>query len=199
MKKINWTRVSLYVVGVVIVFRGFSSMYMSGYFHPKEVSVNGIKLTAPKGSYLIGISSSNNKYHFDALSPLKLNFGSKYFIDDNQSIGITFADVGKGDGMKNISAMRTSKISFDKILLLWKKDQDYTVSLFRNGYGQCSDIYRIIKIPQEDTFFHLLLYNEEKRIQFSFLITDKVDVNVSLDEICNKKYKKHIEKDMLHV
>ncbi len=192
-QKINWTRIALYVVGVVIVFRVLSSIYMSGFFHPKEVLVNDIKLTAPKGSYLIGVYSSNNKYHFDALSPLKLNFGSKYFIDENQSIGITFADVGKGDGMKDISVMRTSKTSFDKILSLWKKDQNYTVSLFRNGYGQCTDIYRIIKIPKGDTFFHLLLYNEEKKMEFTFIITDEADVNVTLDEVCGEQHQNEAE------
>jgi hypothetical protein len=193
MKKINWTRVALYVVGVVIVFRVFSSIYMSGFFHPKAVSVNGIKLTAPKGSYLIGISSSNNKYYFDALSPLKLNFGSKYFIDNNQSIRIIFADIGKGDGIKDISLTRTSRIAFNRTLLEWGNMQDFTVSLFKNGYGECSDIYRVIKTPKEDTFFHLLLYNEEKKMEFSFIITDEVDVKISLDEICNKKHGNKID------
>ena len=193
MKKINWTKIALYVVGVVIVFRLLSSLYMSGFFHPKEVLVNNIKLTAPKDSYLIGVYSSNNKYHFDIFSPLKLNFGSKYFIDDNQSIGITFANIGKGDSIKNITAAKMSKTTFNKMLSLWKKDQDYTVSLFRNGYGQCSDIYRIIEMPQEDTIFHLLLYNKEKRMEFSFMITDEVDVNVSLDGICNMKYENKVD------
>jgi len=187
-KKINRTRITLYVVGVVIVFRVLSSLYMSGFFHPKEVLVNDIRLTAPKDYFLIGVSSSNNTYHFDALSPLKLNFGSKYFIDDNQSIRITFADIGKGDGIKDISVIRTSRIAFNKALLEWGNTQDFTVSLFKNGYGECSDIHRVIKAPQGDTFFHLLLYNEEKKMEFTFIITDEVDVNVALDEVCGEQH-----------
>lgn len=191
-KKINWKKIAIFV-GVVVVFRLLSSIYMSGFFHPKEVFVNDIKLTAPKGSYLIGISSRPNKYHFDARSPLKLNFGSKYFLDDNQFIIITFAQVGKKDGIKDISAVRTSKISFNKIFSQWEKEEDFTVSLFKNGYGQCSDIYRIIKTPKEDTFFHLRLYNEEKKMGFSFMITDEADVNVSLDEVCGEKHDNEAE------
>ena len=192
MKKLNWRKIAIFV-GVVIVFRLLSSIYMSGFFHPKEVLVNDIKLTAPKDYFLIGVSSSHNTYHFDALSPLKWNFGSKYFIDDNQSLRITFSDIGKGDGIKDISVIRTSKMAFNKALSEWEKIQDFTVSLFKNGYGQCSDIYRVIKTPKGDTFFHLLLYNEEKKMEFSFIITDEVDVNVSLDEVCGEKHENEAE------
>ena len=187
MKNINWVKIVLYVIGVLIIFRIFTSIYMSGFFHPKEIFVNNMKLTAPQDYYLIGVSSSNDKYSFDAFSPLRLNFESKYIIDNNESISITFANLGEQFRLKDVSIEKTSKIIFNKILLGWEKMQDHTIILFKNRYGQCSDIYRIMETSGEDYFGKFLLFNEERKMKIYLTVTHEEDINISLDEICGKK------------
>ena len=189
MKNINWRRIALYIVVVLIVPQIFILIYESGIFHPKEVLVNDMKFTAPKGSYLVYASSSDNKYHFSALSPLTLNFESKYFIDDNQSIGFTFSNMDKegGSGIKDIRVAKASKTTFNKMLSWWEKEENYDVLLFKGRYGQCSDIYRISEKTEENMFLDLFLFNEEKKMMVSLLITHKEDVKESLYEICSKK------------
>ncbi len=187
MKNINWVKIALYVIGVVIVFRVFVSIYMSGFFHPKEIFVNNMKLTAPKDCYLTNVSGSNDKYSFDVFSPIRLNFGSKYIIDNNESINITFANPGKKFRLKDVFIEKTNKIIFNKTLLEWQKMQDNTITLFKNRYGQCSDIYRIIKTSGGDYFGEFLLFNEERKMKIYLTVTHEEDVNISLDEICGKK------------
>jgi hypothetical protein len=185
MKSINWVRVVIYVIVVLILIRMFASVYMSGFFHPKEVVMNDIKITAPKNYYLIGINSSNGKYHFDLFSPLKLNFGSKYILDDNQSIEITFSDM-KG-GIESIYASKKNRVWFKKMLLTWTKDKDSSVSLFREKNGQCPTIYRILNKSEKNPFWHLFFFDEAYKIEFSVLAVDKEDAQRTMNKICSQK------------
>ena len=187
MKNINWVKIVLYVIGVLIIFRIFASIYTSGFFHSKEIFVNHMKLTAPKDCYLVGVSNSDDKYSFDAFSPMRLNFGSKYIIDNNESINIIFANLGKKFRLKDIFIEKTNKIIFNKTLLGWGKMQNDTITLFKNRYGQCSDIYRIMKTSGGDYFGAFLLFNEERKMKIYLTLTHEEDVNISLDEICCKK------------
>jgi len=186
MKKINWKRIVLYVIGILVLFRLFTEAYIRGVFHPEEVMVNDMIFTAPKNAYLVSVSK-DGKSLYDLFSPLKLNFNTEYKIDSNQTIHISFDDVFRRNELKDIGIVQMDKHMFNKYVKAWKKEKkDYRVSLLFDRYGDCSEVYQISKNLEKEPFVHIILFNEEKKMQFSILLGKMDELDRTLAEVCQK-------------
>lgn len=186
MKKINWKKVSLYFLGIVILLRGLSEVYMSGFFHPKEFTLNGIKITAPEDTYLMNAMTDDARL-FDVLSPLRLNFTSKYNMLDGERIFIIFYHPGTfGNAkMKDVWAQKTDLSAFQKRISREKEDENVTVTAIEKEYDNCSEVYEIYSSTPESK--DILLFNHQKKIEFLIYVDPKTDLNAAVAEICDNQ------------
>lgn len=159
---------------------------MSGFLHPKEFTLNGIKITAPKDTFLIS-AMANDKHLFDVLSPLKLNFTSRYNMTDGEKISIVFSNPGTLDNVtvKDIWAQKTDLSAFQKRIYKAKENKNTTVTAVKKKYDNCSEIYNFYTgIPK---IKYILLFNHQKKIEFFMHVDPKTDLNAAVAEICDNQ------------
>lgn len=90
----------------LLIFLGISlfvTVYKNGFFHPKYFVLNGIKINAPRNSYLYQVEL-NNETKQDIFSPIKLSKFSKYRLEKNdEKVYIFFFNPTSGDVYNSLS------------------------------------------------------------------------------------------------
>lgn len=188
IKKLKWKRIVWYVIGILVLFKIVSEVYMSGFFHPKEFRLNGIKLSAPKNTYLTMVDIGNDNV-FNLFSPLTLNFTSEGHIKNRGFAWIQFRNPHNNNEFifKSITAVRKKLSYFHELVFIMKESESLIISPIIKKYDNCNELYLINDKEEKSgvVIQEVLLFNYKKNILFTIMTDIKTDLNISIREVCN--------------
>jgi len=144
---------------IIVIIGIFINSYMKGIFHPKSFILDGIKINAPKNTYLYQVEL-NGEIKQDIFSPIKLSKFSKYQLSkDDKEIDILFFNP-RNNKLLNIIGKKSNQILFEKYILEFQKIEPLTVE--PKSYKYCKKIYQY----EDKSNKSFLFFNNQKHIRF---------------------------------
>lgn len=170
----------LKITKYLLIFLGigvFIVSYTKGVFHPKYFVLNGIKINAPKNSYLYQVIL-NNETKQDVFSPIKLSKFSRYRLEkNNEEIYIFFFNPASGDVFNSLSvdAWKTPKSTYKEYI----SELNTSLTLTKDEINSCSVYY-----CNENNMETATLYFDDIKISLSS--GNKEIVQKVLSSICKE-------------
>lgn len=174
------------IIKYVIVFLGIlliSDSYLRGVFHPKYFVLNGIKINAPKNTYLWQVLLNDEEKH-NLFSPILLSSFKNYTLKQNEEIYILFANPmsKKEPVLLSIDAWKISKNKYMQYIK--EVNSSYVKLLKSSSFPNCM-------VYQDVNKTKVILYVDDTKMTLSSY--DKNVTQSLLRKICNKDRTKETE------
>lgn len=145
------------------------------YASPAEkVTVDGMKISAPKGSSVKEVLVDGRELPMDKE---KINDIGKF----ESSIKLVFAKDGKTT--KTVKLEKREKMTFREAYNTWGEEDGYIIKRTEFPYGNCENGFRVRK-NGKDVPVYVITYNPKKKIRVSVMVTDIQETLRAIAEVC---------------
>jgi len=165
------TKYLLFLLGIGV----FIVSYTKGIFHPKYFVLNGIKINAPKNSYLYQVIL-NNETKQDIFSPIKFTEFSRFRLKkNNEEIYIFFFNPVSGDAFDSLSidAWKIPKSIYKEYIA----ELNTSFKLTKDEFNSC-----LVYYYNEDNIETATLYFDDIKISLSS--ANKEIIQKALNSMC---------------